>query len=288
MIFGALQLLKPFRVAAAIAMRSAAAILFQLATARTAVAFLTSLPSAVIPSPAVIRRSRFLVARAKNMNTQDAQIYAEFLELKDRRQALQECFAFGAVDVLDVERLIQVMEKIPIEKDTNVFSQGDDKADAMYFVASGAFECFDESTGTVQCTLGRKDSFGELALLTNEPRALSVRAASADSSVWRLLGKDFAKVMLMSGDTKQKAIDALADQAEYADFLDMKSCRKALRSCPIFQNLSPNDLDAIVDSMEKVYEEKGNKILEQGGEGDSMYFVADGTLSAIEKRMRRY
>jgi predicted acylesterase/phospholipase RssA len=54
-----------------------------------------------------------------------------------------------------------------------------DRADAMYVVRAGRLELVDESAGAVVREYHRGDAVGELALLTDSPRSVSVRAARA-------------------------------------------------------------------------------------------------------------
>lgn len=51
--------------------------------------------------------------------------------------------------------------------------------DVMYVVHAGRLQVVDEAAGAVIRELGRGDTFGELALLTDSPRSASVRAARA-------------------------------------------------------------------------------------------------------------
>src|SRR5262249_17547480 len=52
-------------------------------------------------------------------------------------------------------------------------------ADALYVVRAGRLEVVDEAAGAVIRELGRGDTLGELAFLTDSPRSASVRAARA-------------------------------------------------------------------------------------------------------------
>ena len=56
-------------------------------------------------------------------------------------------------------------------------------ADAMYVVRAGRLEVVDEAAGAVIRELGRGDTLGELALLTDSPRSASVRAARASDLI---------------------------------------------------------------------------------------------------------
>ena len=59
-----------------------------------------------------------------------------------------------------------------------LFHEGD-AGDALYVVRAGRMEIVDEAAGTTIREIGRGDAVGELALLTDSPRAASVRAARA-------------------------------------------------------------------------------------------------------------
>ena len=165
---------------------------------------------------------------------------AEIFDLKGRRQAIQMSKTFGAIDPIDIERLGQVMEKIHFKDGANILAQGD-QADAVYFVASGSFECYDEHMGKVHRIMNKLDVFEDLAFLLNQEVALSVRAASPNASLWRLDRKSFAKVI--SSDAKLAAIiNALSDQTECAELVDSTAHQEALRSCKVFRKLAPNDV----------------------------------------------
>ena len=52
-----------------------------------------------------------------------------------------------------------------------------------------------------------------------------------------------------------------------------------LANIPLFEDLSPEDLVALAGQMKKQTFEQGHRICEMGEPGDSMYVVADGTVS---------
>jgi NTE family protein len=66
--------------------------------------------------------------------------------------------------------------------------------DAMYVVRAGRLEVVDEAAGTVIRELGRGDTLGELAVLTDSPRSASVRAARA-TDVIALDQADFEELL---------------------------------------------------------------------------------------------
>ena len=95
----------------------------------------------------------------------------------------------------DLERIQDDMKVQDYEKDDIVIRQGDENTDSMFFVRSGVFECYDDSSPEIVIAeLRVNDVFGELGLLLNQKRALSVRASSKgsdDASLWVLQKEDF-------------------------------------------------------------------------------------------------
>ncbi|HSB80071.1 MAG TPA: SLC13 family permease, partial [Candidatus Methylomirabilis sp.] len=86
----------------------------------------------------------------------------------------------------DLARLVGGLEEISVPAGGIVYSQGE-PGDAMYIVASGALEVRFGEEGweeRVRAT-GPGEWFGEMALLTGDPRSATVIALS-DSRLWRL------------------------------------------------------------------------------------------------------
>lgn len=113
-------------------------------------------------------------------------------------------FADLPADRLDaLAALLRPQLALPGERVVGRGEQGD----AMYFISNGALRV-DLDAGPV--LLGSGDFFGELALITHQPRNADVIATTfADLLVLRTV--DFQHFMTMNPDT-QKAIEAIAEQ----------------------------------------------------------------------------
>ncbi|GAB4226802.1 MAG: cation:proton antiporter [Kiloniellaceae bacterium] len=74
----------------------------------------------------------------------------------------------------ELQRIAKRLQARVFAADAFVFKRGD-RADGMYFIASGAVEI---AIGTQQVRLGRGDFFGEMALLNQSRRSASVRSLS--------------------------------------------------------------------------------------------------------------
>jgi NTE family protein len=79
----------------------------------------------------------------------------------------------------------ELREQLALKSRTRHFTAGDwlfrehEPGDVMYVVRAGRLQVVDEAVGAVIRELGRGDTLGELALLTDSPRSASVRAARA-------------------------------------------------------------------------------------------------------------
>jgi len=95
---------------------------------------------------------------------------------------------FAGLDRVTLAKLAAHLESVPVPGGTELFHQGD-PADAFYLVARGAFGAFVAADGDPTerrvNTLAAGDPFGEMALLSNHPRAATIRA-DTDAEVLRL------------------------------------------------------------------------------------------------------
>ena len=215
------------------------------------------------------------------LNTNDEN-FQEFLELKQRRAIVSECSTFEKFDAFEIDQIAHLLEKIFFGKDEKIIAQGD-AGDAMFFVASGAFECYaEDNINQVLRTCKVGDVFGELSLILTEPRALSVRASEPNSAVWKLSKQNFLKFMTAS--RKSEVVAALQEDEDYAKYLDKRMRRAALVACPVFKNLEESDLSRLVDSMKRLEIQAGDKIIQEGAKGDSMYFVVDGRFDCFRQK----
>jgi len=94
---------------------------------------------------------------------------------------------FSGLSREDMAKILGNLEEESVKAGTIIFSQGD-KGDAFYLIHSGAVRIVLESTDGREETiavLGPQDCFGEMALLSAEPRSASVIAVK-DTMVWKL------------------------------------------------------------------------------------------------------
>jgi len=121
--------------------------------------------------------------------TQDPK-YVHYLANREIQSALLNCPIFRGLPVQDLERTAQSTKLVTYIDGEIILKQGD-KGDAMYIIKSGSVVCKNDVTNTVVSEIGVGAYFGELALLFNNPRALTVQAKGGDVVLWKLTADDF-------------------------------------------------------------------------------------------------
>jgi anion transporter len=94
---------------------------------------------------------------------------------------------FSGLSREDMAKILGNLEEESVKAGTRIFSQGD-KGNAFYLIHSGAVRIVLESTDGREETiavLGPQECFGEMALLSAEPRSATVIAVK-DTALWKL------------------------------------------------------------------------------------------------------
>ena len=77
----------------------------------------------------------------------------------------------------DMEFVLESVTPVSLPADQFIFHKGDD-ADGLYLIVEGQVHILDQQDDSIMATLSAGGSFGEMALLTGEPRYASARTAT--------------------------------------------------------------------------------------------------------------
>lgn len=118
---------------------------------------------------------------------------------------------FASMDSAELEKAVAVMFERRCKPGEHVIVQGDD-GDNMYMVESGEYAVILKQKGPAPVHFYKAgDSFGELALMYNTPRAATVQCISG-GLLWALDRMSFRKIM-MSSQKKAEASTAMVSTA---------------------------------------------------------------------------
>ena len=145
------------------------------------------------------------------------------------------------------------------EPGDEIITQGD-IGDIFYLLEDGAVDVIikkgDEEPKKVH-TYKPGDSFGELAIMYNAPRAATCRA-SAQCKLWALDRVSF-KVIVVAA--------AMQKREMYVKFL---------RDVPLLETLNEMEVMTLADSLAEEMYEDGSTVFNQGDEGSFFYIVKEG------------
>jgi CRP-like cAMP-binding protein len=141
---------------------------------------------------------------------------AKFYFLKRKRQEKSRVLKqLSNVELLrsmppqDMELVLEAVKPASFHANEFIFRKGD-AADGLYLIVHGEVQILDQQEGNVMATLTAGESFGEMALLTGEPRYASARSSTA-VTLWKIDKSEFNSLIKVSPFLRQ-SIEQLNSQ----------------------------------------------------------------------------
>ena len=176
-------------------------------------------------------------------------------------------FLFNNLEAKDLQIVIGAMEEKRFKSGDYVITQGD-RGDCLYFVESGNLECYKQFSKGTEPVMVKKyqpgDSFGELALLYNAPRAASIKAVSEEVITWVLDRETFNNIVKDAAQKKRE---------KYENFL---------KKVEILSTIDPYELMQICDAIKSATYQKDDYIIREGEMGDIFYILEEGECIATK------
>ncbi|KAH8057665.1 hypothetical protein JL722_6755 [Aureococcus anophagefferens] len=174
--------------------------------------------------------------------------------------ALRQNFVFASLEDAEVSKIVEFMAKTSVGKGTDAIKQGE-QGDYFYIVEEGKFDFMVK--GKVVGSCGKKDSFGELALLYGAPRAATVRATTA-ATVWQLDRVTFRSTVA-SGASKQK-----------------QRVMDSLSHVTLLEGLTDDQLKRVADAVQIVRYPAGKRIIQKNETGNVFYMIQEGAVDCTD------
>jgi len=211
------------------------------------------------------RRNRRTAVSAESYNPQDlSKRVKKVVPKSDEAIAridtkLKTNFLFAHLDEDGRKDLCDAVFEAKYKPGDGIIKQGDE-GDNFYILESGTCDIFVGDTKVMECGAG--DSFGELALMYNAPRAATVRATT-DIVTWAM-DRDTFKLTLMDHTLKKRD--------KYEAFLE---------DVPILSSLMKYERLTIADALKPEEHPEGTEIVVQGDLGDKFYILEAGTCDFL-------
>jgi cAMP-dependent protein kinase regulator len=173
-------------------------------------------------------------------------------------------FLFGNLDPKDLDIVIGAMDEKKFTKGETVITQGEN-GDCLYLIECGELDCYKRIHNTEKCVKHyiQGDTFGELALLYNCPRAATVKAVT-DVVTWCLDRETFNHIVKDAAQKKRE---------RYESFL---------KTVNILSTIDSYELMQICDALKTETFKKGDYIIREGECGDLFYILEEGMCIATK------
>ena len=185
-------------------------------------------------------------------------------QIKRIKEKCIQSFIFNSLDDKELKTVIDSFEEKHYKSGENVITQGDE-GDVLYLVDSGELDCEKVfkagNKPTYLKTYKPGESFGELALLYNAPRAATIRAKT-NSTCWALDRECFNNIVKDAAIKKREKYE------------------NTLKKVELLKSIDPYELGQICDALKTKNYSKGEIIIKQGDKGDIFYILDEGNAHA--------
>lgn len=127
-------------------------------------------------------------------------------------------FMFNSLNPKDKKAILDAVQAVQKKKGEVIIKQGDD-GDNFYILESGALDCHKllQPTDTEETFLKEYkpgESFGELALLYNAPRAATIKCKSETCELWSLERETFNHIIKTAVQKKRDKYDEFLEKVQ--------------------------------------------------------------------------
>ncbi|XP_048740174.1 cAMP-dependent protein kinase type II regulatory subunit-like isoform X3 [Ostrea edulis] len=176
-------------------------------------------------------------------------------------EAVRHILLFRSLEPEQMQEVLDAMFEKKVVEGDHVIDQGDD-GDNFYVIESGYFDIIVNSN--IVGKYENKGSFGELALMYNQPRAATI-VATSEGSLWAMDRETFRRIVLKNAYNKRKMYENL------------------LENVPMLKTLDSYERMNVADALLTRSFEDEDIIIKQGDEADCMYFIENGEVRVTVK-----
>jgi cAMP-dependent protein kinase regulator len=188
----------------------------------------------------------------------------------EAQEALRETPLLASLSPDSLQSLITKVELVELDAGARLFREGD-AGSTLYVVAEGEVSVISEGPPRVTLsTLGENQFFGEIALVTNQPRSATIEATVPTELL--AIERD------VFGDLVEEAPEVLKLMLR---FLRDRLIHRLVQTSPLFGQFSAEDRKDLTKKFRFLEVEPGGAIIEQGVESDGLFVVLSGSLEVV-------
>ena len=176
-------------------------------------------------------------------------------------EAVSGILLFRSLEPEQMQQVIDAMFWREVNPQEHVIEQGEE-GDNFYVIDAGTYDVYVKANDGNQKKVHQfeaKGSFGELALMYNQPRSASVLAITP-GTLWAMDRSSFRRIILKSAFKKRKMYQEL------------------LESVPMLKSVDDYERMNLADALSSRTFADGETIIKEGDEADGMYFIEQGEV----------
>lgn len=174
---------------------------------------------------------------------------------------------FRSCTVEEHSAIVDAFEPMTVAKDAEVIKRGD-PGDCFYICETGHLDVYLPKDGKMEKMMAfhidHGQSFGELALMYNTPRAATL-VAHIESKLWKIARNTYKEIVIHYKHLRAQYYVSLIKDV-------------VLHERKIGDVLRPDQLEQLAMSFEREVFTDGECIIQQGAPGDHFYIIEDGTV----------
>mgnify|MGYP000559909797 CR=1 FL=1 len=171
---------------------------------------------------------------------------------------------FSSLPEDQIQEIAQLLRPQLVVPGEQIISKGD-TGDAMYFISSGAVEV---TTPQQPVRLGSGDFFGEMTLLTRQPRNADITAI-AYCQLLILNQVDFHPLLAQHPELQKCMTETIRDRLNPEQLIER---------LPLFESLPSDQLHQIAQQLSARMVIPGEQVIFKDSWGETLYFIASGCV----------
>lgn len=182
------------------------------------------------------------------------------------KEKMENNFLFGSLNPIEKKKILDAVQAVKYNAGDVIIKEGDE-GDSFYIVENGALDCTKVLSEGAEPTFLKEyapgESFGELALLYNAPRAATITGKSATCELWSLDRSTFNNIIKRAVQKKRE---------KYDDFLEKVEILKCMEKY---------ERTKIADAFKEQWFNEGDYIIKQGDQdGNEFFMIIEGECNA--------